>query len=118
VIEQAESLQPAVAWARSHTLPQAPQLSGSLAMWVSHPSVSVVSQFKYPAAQLEIAQAPAVHCGVSCATLQTLPHAPQLIRLVIVSTHVPAPPSTRAHVVSPLGQVQTPFEHVAPIAHR
>ena len=50
------------------------------------------------------------------ASLQRLPHPPQLLWSVVVSTQAPPSPAATQVVGSPAGQLQTPFVHAAPLA--
>jgi hypothetical protein len=51
---------------------------------------------------------------------QLRPQPPQFAVSLVGSTHAagPPPPPPPPHVMSPVGQLQTPLTHVAPVAHR
>ncbi len=68
-------------------LPQALQLA-AVPSGVSQPFAVLPSQFAKPALQLAMAQAPAVHVLLALGSEHVRPHAPQLLSLVRVSTHV------------------------------
>jgi hypothetical protein len=114
-----EAAHPAVAWGRVHAAPQALQLFGSAAVWVSHPFVTVLSQSPYPAKHDRSVQLELPHPTLAWASLQTLPQPPQLVSSMVVFTQEPASAKATAQVVgSPGGHAQTPATQLAPLAQR
>jgi len=74
-------------------------------------------QSVYPVLHDRTTQLLLVQPDVAWASLQTLPHPPQLLWSVTVSTHAPASAAAAAQVVgSPGGQVHTPVTQLAPFA--
>ena len=71
-----------------HALPQAPQLVALVFVFVSQPVAAFMSQSPKPALHA-IAHDPPEHEGVPFVPLHTLPHAPQLLALVLVFTSQP-----------------------------
>jgi len=79
----------AVAWSRSHTLPQAPQLDGLLAVSTSHPLAVSPSQSAKPGLQAPGAQTPSRHCPAALGQAQRASQVPQWAALVRRSTSQP-----------------------------
>lgn len=78
--------QVAVAWARAHGEPQAPQLEVVLND-ASHPLPSIPSQSSHPPLHMAIAQVPVVHAAVAWARAQGTPHPAQLVVVVSGVSH-------------------------------
>ncbi len=67
----------AVAWGRLQTVPQPPQLDGSLWVFTSQPVCACLSQSAKPPLQLAIWQPPLVHFELALARLQAVAQLPQ-----------------------------------------
>jgi hypothetical protein len=113
----------AVAWARVHAAPHAPQLA-SVSSEVSQPLAAIESQSAKPALQEAVSQFPAAQVGVASARVQAVPHAPQLVSVVRVDSQPldsfrSQLPKLELHVVSaqvPVAHVEAPLgrEHAVP----
>jgi hypothetical protein len=77
------------AFGAKQMLPHAPQLLTSFCRSVSHPFAATPSQSPNPALHVATVQTPCTHAAVPLATLQMLPHAPQLLTSVERSRQVP-----------------------------
>lgn len=82
---QFPELQAGVPFVELQTLPQAPQLPTSLVRRVSQPLPTLPSQFAKPGLQV-IVQEPDGQPGVPFALLQTLPQAPQLLTVLVLTS--------------------------------
>ena len=89
MIPQAPAEQVAVPFVLLHTAAQALQWAGSAFRLISQPFAERPSQSAYPALQVAITQAPAVHPDVAFARLHTVPQAPQLLAVVLVLVSQP-----------------------------
>ena len=108
---QAPAPQVAVAFAKVHARPHAPQCVALVASATSHPLAGLPSQSPYGATQLDTAHAPAVHAGAALGSSQRIPQAPQWDVLTAVSTHA------SAQHVWPLGHLRValqPGTHALP----
>ncbi len=74
-----------LAHARAHI----PQLARSVCRFTSQPFAGLRSQSAKPALHVAIAHAPAAQLAVALGSEHTRPHIPQLLTLVVTSTHVP-----------------------------
>ena len=83
---QVPELQDSLALRRSQVTPQEPQLALEL-MLVSHPLASVPSQLENPALQLRVEQVPEAQVALALERLQVVPHAPQLVSVVVGVSH-------------------------------
>jgi hypothetical protein len=71
-----------------HTVPQLPQLAGSLAVFTSQPFGARWSQSEYPGLHVPMRQLEPVHEGVAWGGAQTRPQPPQLfVSLVVLTSH-------------------------------
>jgi hypothetical protein len=70
-------------------VPQPPQLAGSVLPLISQPSDTVPLQLRKPGLQLLMAQVPVLQTGVAFGVVHAAPHAPQLLRLVLVFSSQP-----------------------------
>jgi hypothetical protein len=115
---QAPTVQVAVALGSAHARPQAPQLGALAVSSASQPLEASPSQSPKPAAQRAGVHIPPAHPWlITCASAQTVPHAPQLVgsMAVLAQKAIGAVPQ----VASGAAQVapQTPPEQTWPAAH-
>jgi hypothetical protein len=108
-------VQPPMPFAMLHRTPQPPQLFGSFSVLISQPSALFPSQFAKPGLHAAMPQVPFVHAGVALAVTHGVPHAPQLLGLVLVLTSQPSAAewsqSWKPALHEPMPQV--PFVHPA-----
>jgi hypothetical protein len=78
--------QPAAAFARVHTVGQAPQCSGSALRSTSHPLFALPSQLANPELHVGV-QRPLAHAVVPLGLLQEMPQAPQCKTVLIGASH-------------------------------
>src|SRR5262245_26362899 len=88
---QLPALQLALALARAHALPHAPQLAMSVVVSTSHPLPGCLSQSLNPALHTPSVQLPALQVATALAKAHALPHAPQLATSALVSSSHPLP---------------------------
>ena len=81
---QAPSAHRGEAWAKVQVVPQLPQLSGSVAVDISHPLASTPSQSAKPSEQKATMQPPRMQAGIALSSSQMLPQPPQLCTSVMV----------------------------------
>ena len=79
----------AVACAKLQRFMHAPQFEVLLVRFVSQPLDAIPSQLPQPALHPPMAHAPLIQDCVVCARLQTLPHMPQFVALVVTSVSQP-----------------------------
>jgi hypothetical protein len=113
-----------VAFARVQVVPQAPQVL-TVFSCVSHPLELLPSQLPHPALHELIWQVPVEHVGVALARAQTVPHPPQLVRVLSGVSHpfgafasqFPQPvEQTGAHAPDEQLVVPCPLVHTTPQA--
>lgn len=75
--------------AAPHSVPHAPQLSGSSVTSCSHPSATLLLQLPKPAAQ-RMAHVPPLQDGVPLLPLHTFLHEPQLLISVLTGSSQPS----------------------------
>lgn len=84
--------------------PQAPQLAGSVAVWVSQPFAGFVSQSAKPELHATTLQVDAAHFSTALLVLHAALHPPQFATSFVVFTHdAPLPMPQRVGVA--VGQV-------------
>jgi len=87
-MEHEPPVQPAVAFATEHRLPQAPQLLVLVFILISQPSDVIALQFAKPVLQAEMAHAPPVQTPEAFAKEHTFPQEPQLLISVWKKEHI------------------------------
>src|SRR5204862_374760 len=101
-----------------HTMLQAPQFFGSERTSSSHPLARLPSQLSYPMLH-ESVHAPAMHAATAFwpIPMQTLPHAPQLLRSVASFTSQPllAFPSQSSKPCTQPADAHAPFWHAGTV---
>ncbi|MBI5518036.1 MAG: hypothetical protein HY909_29970 [Deltaproteobacteria bacterium] len=116
---QRPAAQDAVAFAREHTRPQAPQCIADVCTLVSQPVEAIRSQSPKPEAQLCAMHVPARHAAVEVlASAQRVPHIPQLPgSLSVLAQYAPGPAPQVASGAAQLA-AQAPDAHTCPAAQR
>lgn len=106
---------PAVACGSVHAVPHAPQSVGVLVVSVSQPSEATLLQSPHPDAQEATVHALLAHPAVACASVQTVPQAPQFVGLVVVFVSQPfdVVPSQLPHPVEQDAIVHALLTHVS-----
>jgi hypothetical protein len=74
-----------------HPAPQDPQCCVLVFRFVSHPLAATPSQSPNPALHIAIVQPPFEHAAVAFASMQIVPHAPQLFAFVLTFVSQPSP---------------------------
>jgi len=82
--------QPAVPFATTHALPQAPQLEGDVLVFTSQPSLASPLQLPKPGLQPATVHAPPAHPATPLGIEQTPPQIPQLVGEVLVFVSHPS----------------------------